>query len=89
MKHGKAVKKPVEIDWFEWQGDFEALKSWIASFGDEPSDHVDLDKENHVIVNTLEGHSYCVPSPYVVIRGTKGEYYPHEHDLFFKNYTIS
>lgn len=40
--NGTAKKRPVEIDWYKWEGDVEELKSWIKLNGDNPDKHVTL-----------------------------------------------
>jgi hypothetical protein len=88
--YGKAIKKPVEIDWFQWRGlplcpgD---LMKWVSSFGDNFNDHFIYDeKENKLRVRTLEGTSYDVPEDYVIIRGIQGEYYPCDNKIFSDSY---
>ena len=83
---GKAVKKPIPIDWFRWDiKDSQSLYDWVASFGD------DMDKNCHwdgeaLYVKTREGTSYGVPDGYIIIRGIKGEYYPCEPQIFKDSY---
>ena len=79
--HGKALKKPVEIDWFEWQLNPDDLVKWIESFKDS---FIFNFRFNGVTlrVRTLEGTSYAVPEGYIIIRGIKGEYYPCEPVIF-------
>jgi len=92
MEHGKAIKKPVEIDWFEWQNEPRLLMKWCESFGDVTSENFTLKIEENLQlaplrVLTLEGISYEVPSGYIIIRGVEGEYYPCEPTIFHKTYT--
>jgi hypothetical protein len=37
-------------------------------------------------IYTLEGHSYPVPFGWWIIKGVKDEFYPCEHEVFFKSY---
>lgn len=88
----KAIKKPVEIDYFVWKGknDFE-LDQWVSSFNQRYLDHF-ISTTNtetgdlNLNVKTLEGTSYKVPKNYIIIRGVKGEYYPCDPDIFDKTY---
>lgn len=90
MIKGKAVKKPVEIDWFEWSGNIADFDMWIKAMGGEPAlvRTYFPENPNEVFISTLEGHSYKVVAPYIIIKGNKDDYYPHEHALFFKNYEV-
>jgi len=83
----KAIKKPVEIDWFRWNNNPEELGDWVDSLGDDPLEHFDY--EGELQVKTLEGSSYSVPIGYIIIRGVQGEYYPCEPIIFFKTYNMA
>jgi len=86
MKYfGKANKKPVEIDWFRWEGDAAALMGWVTLFDETFMDNFSYINKN-LRVLTLEGHSYMVPDGYIIIRGVEGEYYPCEPNIFDKTY---
>ena len=55
-------------------------------YGEKPTDIIDSDKNEGIIVKTLEGSSYKVPLNYIIIRGVEGEYYPCEPKIFDKTY---
>lgn len=93
----KAVKKPVEIDYFpvivtEIGGDnLELVKEWVDSFGEKDwEDNFEMIDQGpdglSLRVKTLEGTSYDVTSRDVIIRGVKGEYYPCKKDIFEQTY---
>jgi hypothetical protein len=88
--YGKAVKKPVEINWIKWTGNNHTeLITWVESFGQKYEDNFISDIENNKIklfVKTLEGTSYDVPYGYTIIRGVEGEFYPCESKIFTKTY---
>lgn len=90
--HGKAIKKPIEINWFLWQGDIESLSKWHNSFENKypEGDSIFIyDMSDKTLrVNTLEGSSYAVPEGYYILRGIEGEYYPCESKIFQKSYNI-
>lgn len=92
INSGKAIKKPIEIDWFEWNGDIKALEEWHVSFGTIIEGAIDFifDVTDKTLkVNTLEGHSYDVPLGYIIIKGVEGEYYPCDPKIFNKTYIIN
>lgn len=88
---GKATKKPVEIDWFHWKRYSEPhiheLEAWIESFGTSFRESIFI-KDNYIMINTLEGHSYAVPDNYIIIRGVQGEFYPCEISIFNATYNV-
>ena len=88
---GKATKKPVNVDFFRWDGNTEdnrfELTRWCASFKDNVWEHFTQDSEG-LKVKTLEGTSYNVPKGYIIIRGVEGEYYPCEPGIFVKTYNF-
>ena len=91
MNYGKATKKPVEINWYKWDGELDALEDWFKSMDSlrmDFSDAFEFD-ENGLRVKTLEGTSYDVPRDYIIIRGVEGEYYPCEPNIFEKTYNIN
>ena len=88
---GKAVKKPVEIEFWQHDGTEEnALKmmDWISEGNTvefscpEHEDHWD----GTLIITTLEGNMKVSPGDYV-IRGVKGEHYPCKPEIFEETYT--
>lgn len=93
MEHlcGRATKKPVEINWFKWQGHsvthVRELKAWIESLGENPKDVLD-ESRTEIRIKTLEGTSYALSDGNIVIRGVKGEYYPCNSLIFLKTYNL-
>ena len=85
---GLATKKPVKINFYEWDGQLLFLSEWLDEFKDNLTDHfLEMSDEDHSIkVKTLEGTSYKVPLGYIIIRGVKGEYYPCEPGIFHETY---
>lgn len=88
---GTATKKPVTIHWFRWNGHSEShiheLEAWIESLGGNFKDTIEL-RGSAMLVKTLEGNSYDVPTGYIIIRGVKGEFYPCEPGIFNDTYDI-
>jgi hypothetical protein len=85
---GKAIKKPVEIDFCE-ADDVPAIIRWTQSFNDEFDEHFSYNiSTTELKVKTLEGSSYNVPEDYYIIRGVRGEYYPIEGKIFRETYDI-
>jgi hypothetical protein len=93
----KAIKKPIEIDFYE----IKALSSyyigvitkWIKTMGENPEEilNIELDVNSNtytVNVNTLEGTSYLLTTDHMLLRGINGEYYPCSKEIFYKTYTI-
>ncbi len=85
----KAQKKPLIIDYFEYDGNSDNLQFWLDEFNDKMSDHFIcemMDEWDDIFVKTLEGTSYEVTDKDVIIRGVKGEYYPCKKDIFEQTY---
>lgn len=91
MNYGKAIKKPVEINWYKWDGELDSLEDWFKSMDSLRMDFEDAFEfdENSLCVKTLEGTSYDVPNGYIIIRGVEGEYYPCEPNIFEKTYNTN
>jgi len=90
---GRAIKKPVEINWFRWNGFSQThgkeLMEWVQSFGVDFTEHFVLNIEKNILtVNTLEGVYYNIPKGYIIIRGVKGEFYPCDVEIFNETYNI-
>lgn len=91
MSTGKAVKKPIPINFLVWDGNSDSLQFWMDKFNQKIDEHFILqmmDEEDELKVKTLEGSSYVVPTGYIIIRGIKGEYYPCEPQIFKESYDI-
>ena len=93
----KAVKKPVEIDFYEIKTlssyDIGEMTKWIRNMGENPDEildiHLDVNSNKYTIsVNTLEGNSYNLTTDDMLMRGIKGEYYPCKKEIFYDTYTI-
>ena len=85
----KAQKKPVVIDYFplEFETGKEQIQAWMDVFGEKFEDHFvygDTGEGAYIKVKTLEGTSYDTSPKDVIIRGTKGEYYPCKKDIFYQ-----
>lgn len=87
MVFGKATKKPIPIDFMKYKGAIQDVRNWVTSLGDKFNEHFLID-EGALKVRTLEGSSYDVPNPYVILRGVKGEYYPCDPEVFAETYDI-
>lgn len=89
MIYGKATKKPVKIDWFEWDyknnNSLGLLEDWMGKNDFEKFTKY-LPGGRDLQVLTLEGHSYKIPNGYIIIRGIEGEYYPCDPEIFKKTY---
>lgn len=82
----KAQKKPIIIDFIEYDGFKRPIREWVESFGDKFEDHFINEVMGTLSVKTLEGTSYDVTPSDVIIRGVKGEYYPCKRDIFEQTY---
>ena len=85
----KAQKKPVIIDFHEYNGLKTVIRVWVSSFGDDFDELFINEPMSTLAVKTLEGTSYdIVANRDVIIRGVKGEYYPCRKDIFHETYNI-
>lgn len=73
------VKKPLEIEALQWTGN----ENEMAEFLGQMFVLVDLDQK--LIIETLEGPMRANIGDYI-IRGIKGEYYPHAESFFHEAY---
>ena len=71
----KAIKKPIEVEVYQWNGDF--LEIIID----------DRSVKDKIIIVTLEGNHICSLHDYI-IKGVNGELYPCKPDIFEKTYDI-
>lgn len=85
MIFGKATKKPIPIDYMEYRGIIDDVRKWVFSLGDKFNDHFIID-DGKLKVRTLEGTSYDVPNPYIILRGVQKEYYPCDPKIFEETY---
>ena len=81
---GIYVKKPVEIDAIQWDGEnIEAISAFIS---DNDVFHIDVQSEI-ICIKTLEGDIFARKGDWV-IRGIKGEFYPCKPDIFEATYDL-
>lgn len=91
---GKAVKKPVEVNYFIYNGwsatTIKELEAWVKTFGKKFHEVFEFGPlTTNIKVKTLEGTSYNVPNGYYILRGVKGEFYPCDPQIFKETYSIS
>ena len=84
---GKAVSRPVEIEWMLYDGSFESAQLLGAWSSGAVSWYDIIGMVTHLFVDTLEGRMQARPGDYI-IRGTKGEYYPCKPDVFEAKYEV-
>lgn len=94
---GKAVKKPVEIEFIVWSGGAEeaaTIIGWIEENGGEASYLEENDilaedgfTDEHIEIYTLEGVMTAFAGSRI-IRGVQGEFYPCKPDIFTETYDI-
>ena len=77
MTWGKAVKKPVEVEYREPETNGYAVP-------DVNKGHIGVEW-----IETLEGKLYALPERDFVIRGVKGELYPIRKDIFEETYEVT
>jgi hypothetical protein len=92
---GQAIKKPIKINFYEWDGNKTSLLIWIDQVGKkedqnlfEFADPHGLQKTLCCTIKTLEGNHFCCPGD-IIIQGVNGEYYPCKKEIFDKTYEIS
>lgn len=86
-------KKPVEIEAFLWEGEWEPFYNWLVSlndgedieipFGSQPT--MTRNSDGSLEINTLEGVMTAEIGVWV-IRGVQGEFYPCQPDIFEATY---
>jgi hypothetical protein len=95
----KFRKKPVVIDAFQWQGNFDALDEWLnwMGYSEDGDDGIEGSRpdgiyEDHnpsgdplLVIPTLEGDMTALKGDWI-IRGVKGEFYPCKPDIFAATY---
>jgi hypothetical protein len=93
--NGQAVKKPVKINFYEWDGNEGSLLLWVDQVGDEKDQSLFYFEDPHgdqktccCMIKTLEGDHLCCPGD-IIIQGINGEYYPCKKEIFDKTYEIS
>jgi hypothetical protein len=90
--NGQAVKKPVKINFFEWENNRIDLLIWVDCVGGKEKQSLfEFDKDESVdccTIKTLEGYHLCRLGD-VIIQGVNGEFYPCKREIFNKTYEIS
>jgi hypothetical protein len=93
--NGQAVKKPIKINFYEWDGSKTPLLLWVDQVGDKKDQSLFYFDDPHeiqptlcCIIKTLEGDHLCCLGD-IIIQGVNGEYYPCKRDIFNKTYEIS
>lgn len=93
------TKKPVTIDAMQWSGsdsDAQHVVLWILNNGGKAHYQSTARKHAapgrglytvppHIVIETLEGSMKAFPGDYV-IKGIKGEFYPHQGAFFLEAY---
>lgn len=93
------TKKPVTIDAMQWHGsdtDAHHVVLWILNNGGKAhyqSTPIQVPGPGrglttvppHIVIETLEGAMKAFPGDYV-IKGIKGEFYPHQGAFFLEAY---
>lgn len=90
MHYGTAIKKPIEIDWFKWEGDDFDLEIWVDSFGQKyllnfASTTDEATGKLNLFALSIPG-TVKVPEGFIIIRNVEGEYYPCDPEIFKKTY---
>jgi hypothetical protein len=85
----KYIKKPVEIEAIQWNGNnFDDLKKFTNSSLRYRS-YYDYNKyyedKTTLVIKTLEGNM-TVSNGDFIIKGVKGEFYPCKRDIFEMTY---
>lgn len=82
-KPKKYRKIPHVVEVMQWDGTkkcFEALVKWTKN-----KVYYDYQRHPFVFVETLEGE-YPLKRGMFLIKGLKGEFYPHDEDIFYDAY---
>lgn len=86
----RARKKPVEVNFCVWEGDFiengmNIAPNWINNA--LSSDVLFFQGQGELYIRTLEGDHHCSVGD-VIIEGVNGELYPCKPDIFAKTYEV-
>lgn len=77
----KYRKKPVVIDAIRYIPDSPTINKLAEFMGGS----VQINKENKVVIQTLEGELTGSPGDFI-IKGIKGEFYACKPDIFYQTY---
>lgn len=93
----KFRKKPVEIDAFQWHGEYNTFDEWLVSLGYPSTDDADPDdngprawmkaNDSCLYIETLEGTMTAQEEDWI-IRGVAGEFYPCKPVIFIQTYDV-
>ena len=87
---GKAIKKPVEIEFIIFDGSSENLVE-LSKWTENSVDYISASYEDRTAprlkIPTLEGDHFADVGDYI-IKGIKGEFYPCKPDIFKLTYDI-
>ena len=87
----KAVKKPVMIECFQYDGDLKDTNGefYVCPWAVEAFQNgtIYFKDQGEMYIKTLEGDHHVSVGDYV-IRGVNGELYPCKPDIFEKTYDI-
>ena len=93
----KATKKPVEIEYFTYDDllnlfeenntDSMHSKEFIKRDYPLPKQDIDLNPNNTITVETLEGNHLMTNKDFLIV-GVQGEIYPCKIDIFNETYDI-
>lgn len=81
----KARKKPVEIEFWVFDGTVECGQDIVEWAGSKI--YLDTVPSPHLVIPTLEGTMTGSPED-VIIRGVQGEFYPCKPDIFEATYDV-
>ena len=87
----KYVKKPVEIEAHQWNGNnFNEIKNFTNSnvrYHPYYENNEYYKSNNTLVIKTLEGDMVASKGDYI-IRGVNGEFYPCKPDIFEMTYEL-
>lgn len=84
----KYIKKPVEVEAFEFNGTYDSVRGRIPSskYTFNPCEQVNGTMHKpFLVIDTLEGNMIANVGDFI-IKGVEGEFYPIKEDIFQKTY---
>jgi hypothetical protein len=81
-------KKPVTVDAYQWDGDYDALFDWSNSVSDGNGTRIlynETPHGRHLYIDTLEGRFEVFLGDWVMC-GVEGEFYSCKDSVFKKTY---
>jgi hypothetical protein len=92
--NGQAVKKPIKINFYEWDGNKIPFLFWVDQIGGKEDenlfDFTELRRDQKTlccIIKTSEENHLCCPGD-IIIHGVNGGYYSCKREIFNKSYDI-